>query len=49
MPTIEITLVIRDEDETVSAKEIEKRRKDKELLEKIEKYGMFNDKGEWVQ
>lgn len=29
--------------------EIKKIEEDKELLEKIKKYGMFNEEGEWIQ
>lgn len=29
--------------------EMKKKEEDKLLLEKLKKYGMFNDKGEWVE
>lgn len=29
--------------------EIKKKEEEKELLEKLKKYGMFNEQGEWVQ
>ena len=29
--------------------ELQKQEEDRLLLEKIKKYGMFNDQGEWVQ
>jgi hypothetical protein len=47
---IEITLTIENEDvEADKIKTIRQQREDKKLLEKIEKYGMFDEKGEWQQ
>jgi hypothetical protein len=54
MPEIEIIITIEeavsDENEELipSAKEIEKERQRKDLLKKIQNYGMFNELGEWL-
>lgn len=37
-----------DKDEENITLNLEQLRKAKELLEKIKKYGMFNEQGEWV-
>lgn len=37
-----------DKDEDDITLNLEQLRKAKELLEKIKKYGMFNEQGEWI-
>lgn len=54
MPEIEVIITIEEavsdesEESIPSAKEIEKERQRKELLKKIQNYGMFNELGEWL-
>lgn len=51
MPEIEIvfTIIIENPLEEEDERTIEQKRQDKILLEKIKKYGAFNDQGEWTQ
>ena len=55
MAEIEFTITITATEEAddiidkPTMKTIEQMRKDKELLAKIQKYGMFDENGEWMQ